>query len=463
MKKSLDLQSYPKEILEALAESIFEIDSQYKKVQKLKEMLFSNQKEVPQASTNSYSNKYKLAHKKNTMSMKNFKDIGNSMKKSNSIKSISRVLQSEPDESEVFLSRKEKEIRNKAEKAKQEEQKLFSLQNQVKLLELEVEYEEKQQKTRLNSINSQINHQLCRNILENLITHVISQKISEKSNQITSKKSEISEKFISLSKFSQEIENLRANLFKEWLESQKTSKRLEEKEAETEKTLEKVTNDAKLLNESKHSLTLKQKDDLLKQREILALNKLKALNQQKSLLEAKSQKLSSPSPNKLPNPNSIRENKLTAKENQLKDLETALAEEEAQIEAKRKKVTEKWEKMISKVDDVNKFEIKNSSCQIELEEKYRQFQSFKRGEEQKLRTQETLLMNQEINFLKKIGKLEESFEEFRQKDSLEESVEDAFARGFVERQSQRRRELDELSSEKKMINLTINTFLSEMK
>ena len=106
MKRSSQSSHNTNEILEALAESIFEIDSHYKKVQKLKNLLLANQKAPPSHPGGSYANRYKQTHKKNTMSMRNLSDFRPIIEKTEPFKIFDKVVYTEPDESAIFIQNK---------------------------------------------------------------------------------------------------------------------------------------------------------------------------------------------------------------------------------------------------------------------------------------------------------------------------------------------------------------------
>lgn len=447
------------ELLEALTESILEIDSQYQKVQQLKRLLIAQNKPAVSQIPNSYAAKYLVTHKKNTMSMKNLPEPSSPLLKSASKECL---IEKKIEKDELFIHTKEQEIRFKAEKAKLDEKLLRELESKVKSLESDLAVIEKQKIYDSKQFNSQISQEFCRNIIHETILKAVLLSASKKSAQILSQKSFLKDLYNNQEALISEIRQLRSDFFQEWQDYEKLRKKLEEKDQSINLTLSKLLSDSKSLNDSKQNLTLKQREEQLKSKETAALNKLKALNQQKELLDNKSQKLTNPpkTSSKSPNP-SIRESKLSAKELQLQETEASLALEEVEVEEKRKKLMGKWEKMISKVDDANKQEHKISFNQQELDEKCKEFLAYKKECEHKLSTQETLLLNQESNFLRKLGKLEEGIDDL-QRDSLEESLEDTFSKQFIERQQLRKKEMEDLSNKKKQITLTISSFLSEL-
>lgn len=446
------------EILEALAESILEIDSQYQKVQKLKKLLIAQNKPSVSPVPNSYASRYKLSHKKNTMSMRNLPEPSSLLPKSASKECL---IEKKPGKDELFIYSKEQEIRSKAEKAKLDEKMLNSLEIKARSLESDLKAVESQSTTDSTHLNKQISTEICRNIIFDIVFKAISSSISKKSAQLYSQKSILSSMYLKQSNLTAEIQLLLSNLSQEWQDFEKSKKILQEKEENINQALSKLINDSKSLQESKQNLTLRQREEQLRAKEIVALNKIKTLNQQKTLLDNKAQKLSISQKSPLRSTNSsVRESKLAAKESQLQETEANLAVEELEVEEKRKKMMGKWEKMIGKVDDANKQKNKICVNQQGIEEKYKEFLSYKKECESKLSTQETLLANQEINLLRKISKLEGADD--LQRDSLEESTEDTFSKQFIERQKMRKKELEDLSNKKKQITMTISSYLSEL-
>ena len=149
--------------------------------------------------------------------------------------------------------------------------------------------------------------------------------------------------------------------------------------------------------------------------------------------------------------------------------------------------------MISKVDDINKQEHKTSFTNQELEDKYKEFNAYKKEIEQKISIQEASLDNQESVLLKKIKKLEEKSillikreeklnseeifisEKYTNshkypvnKETIEHNYEtngsqdEEFTARFIERQNLRKKELELISKEKEALSNTLSGFLSEL-
>lgn len=488
----------PNEILEELAVTLQDIDEKYKKVQRLKSLLFSqDQRTHSPISSNSYAARYREQSQKVIRKpkppidsyQKKTKRTISKLEINDQFSPTNEVLETE--ESETFIQDKEKELRAKAEKCKAGEKKIRQLELQLSVETKELELIEKKHFGYINRLNKDIIEEICRGQVQDIVIKAMDIVISKKDAQIQSQKAPIKEKLISAYKLVTDLEKTKNNLIQESLELDKSYTQLKKKEKELDEILKKFSVDTKTLNNSKHEFTYKQKEDLIKAKETACLERIKALSQKKNELDIREQKLeikeravetAKNAKNKDEVP--IRERNLMIREAKNKEIEDGLALQEQEAEAKRKELVEKWEKMISKTDDLNRNDMKNTITTNEIEEKYKEFAIYKKDLEYKMSIQETSLAHQEVLLMKKIKKLESLAEELTNREKslkknedevqkfmcqdrkdeyqTNESLDEGFTAAFIERQNKRKQELEEISRETQEISSTLTGFLSEL-
>ncbi|OMJ81803.1 hypothetical protein SteCoe_17687 [Stentor coeruleus] len=489
----------PNEILEELTVTLQDIDEKYKKVQKLKSLLFSqDQRTHSPISSNSYAARYREQSQK---AIRNIKPIPDSYQKkpkrtisklelNDHFSPTNEVLETE--ESETIIQDKEKELRAKADKCKASEKRLRQLELQLSVETKELELIEKKHIGHINKLNKEITEEICRGQVHDIIIKTMDAIINKKDTQIQSQKVPIKEKLISAYKLITDLETTKNNLIQESIELDKSYTQLQRKEQELDEILKKFSMDTRTLQNSKHEFTYKQKEDIIKAKETGCLERIKALSQKKNELDIREQKLeikeravetakNAKTKDEVP----IRERNLMIREAKNKEIEDELVLQEQDTEAKRKELVDKWEKMISKTDDLNRNDVKNTITSSEIDEKYKEFAAYKKDLESKLTSQETSLANQEVLLIKKIRKLESLAEELTRrekslkknedevqkfmnsqdrKDEYEtyESLDEGFAAAFIERQNKRKEELEEITRETQEISSTLSGFLSEL-
>ena len=507
MKTHSKLTYSASDILEALTESLSEIDTQFKKVKQLKSLLEGSSRKLtsPHKFQGSYAEKYKKTDRKHTSSMSTLPlATVNGLKRTVSKPDLSEHLKvgtyliPETEETEYFIEEREKSIKSKAQSTKAEENKIKSIENELYSLEISVENSEKVINTNERKLKKQISESFCRGLVHELILRVQSKITSQKTAKISKEKLLVKSRATEVNNSIAEIARIKKSIEMEFNEHEVNTRKFVEKEAEIDSVIQRISSDSRIIQQSKHESTIRVKEEQLRVKESSCIERLKAINKRKGELEVREQKLevreriseaqrtSSKSPTK--DENSVREKKLNSKEKALKELEENIQIEEQEVENKRKEVMDKWEKMISKLDDINKQEHKSSFTNQELDEKYKEFNVFNSEIERKLAKQQASLENQEAILLKKIKSLEEksmllvereeklkveehflSEQAKSQKKPLKtevylssESHDEEFATKFLERQTQRKKELEQISKEKEALSSTLSGFLSEL-
>ena len=351
-------KSIPKstEILEALSESLSEIDSHFKKVELLKSMLEQSSSNYTPQYQNSYAAKYKKRETGHTTSLKTLPEVIKDHRKTSS-KPNSKILPfktftiSEDEETEYLIQEKLSEIETKSEKSKNLEKEIIFKEKKLNNDTKDLETLEKTKKNKKKWLERQIAAEFCKNILYDIIVCINRGKIERKNEVLQEKKTQNKEKMMSLHNSIQELEKLKINLRTECKEYNKNILKLQEKETEIDKLIEKLSKNAKTLQNCKRESTLKVKEDQIRLKENSCLERLKLLNQKKTELEYKEQKLelrekqfiSQKSLNKpnLADESPARQKKLLNKENALKEQEDKLVIEEQEVEEKRKDVMQK--------------------------------------------------------------------------------------------------------------------------
>lgn len=494
-------------IVEILSESLAEIDNQFKKVQQLKK-LFENaprDRTPPSKPQLSYAARYKKPEKKPTNSLSYFPDqILSNLKRSLSKPSLQESTKDTynfeknetADENLKFADMKEKEVRSKVESAKVKENKILEIEKSIKRKNISLKTLEESTTFTKKNLESQIKNNLCRNIVYDIILCIENQGIQKKINALMSNKPKVTEKLIKMNSIIQEITKTKSILQLESKEYIKNSKKIHQKDEELTKLTQKISKNTKTIQNSKHNQPLKLKDDELKLKEQECLQKLKQLNQKKCEIELKHQKNEKPAQIKKSSSTSciknlsIKDQNILNKEKALNELEAKIIQEEQEIELKKNKIIEKWEKMIVKVDDINKKEHKTSYTNQELEDKYKEFNIYKKDIEMKFDTQQAALDNQDCILNKKIKNLQEKFYFLQRKElDLEqnkeltnknnvilqstpvedlqehlepESTDEDFVSKFIERQNLRKKELELISKEKQALSSTLTGFFSEL-
>ena len=348
------------DILEALSESLFEINTQFNKVQQLKCLLEDNNRKhtPPLRSQGSYAAKYKETTNKHTKSMKSLPDAlfqfarrTPSKPELNEKSQIYNYQVLEEEETEYFIKGKEKEIKIKAEKSRTEERKLKELEHELSIESKNLENIEKTVNKKKKILEKQIIACISKNILYDIILNIQSQGTEKKKNNLIMHKAKMKNKMIEINASLLEIERLKANIEQEVTEYHENLEKLNSREAEIDNYIQKIHIDSKTLQKSKQDPTLKVKEDQIKIKENACIDRLKVLNQKKSELEIKEQKLELREKNSemlkstpkimIKDEASAREKKLMNKEKYLKELEEKLIIEEQDIENKRKEAMEK--------------------------------------------------------------------------------------------------------------------------